>query len=255
MTENAKPEVGSALRNIRIVLVGPTHPGNIGGAARAMKNSGLSDLRLVAPRLFPHPDADARAAGAEEILAQAVVVDTLEAAVADCHLVVGASARSRTIPLPSCAPDEAARSLLAVACIAPVALVFGRERTGLTNSELDRCQQLVMIPANPAFSSLNLASAVQVLGYELFKAVAGESVQTHASRAATRAEMHHFYGHLERVLIDLEFLNPAAPRKLMRRIMRLVDRSRPDSNEINILEGILTAIEQLGHGPSSPGNT
>ncbi|MHB1950787.1 MAG: RNA methyltransferase [Acidiferrobacteraceae bacterium] len=257
MTENANRNTADALTNIRVVLVEPSHPGNVGGAARAMKNSGLSDLRLVSPLIFPHPDAIARAAGAEDILENATVTGTLEDALAECRLVVGTSARRRTIPVPPLAPEEAAHRLLAEAQRGPVALVFGRERTGLTNAELDRCQHLVTIPADPRFSSLNLAGAVQVLGYELFSAAATTAATTVARRAelASRAQMHHFYEHLERVLIDLEFLNPQAPRKLMRRVMRLIDRAHPDTNEINILEGILTAAERLARDTDDPANT
>lgn len=253
MTENANQEALDALKNVRIVLVQPTHPGNIGAVARAMKNSGLTDLTLVSPLVFPHPDASARAAGAEDILERTVVVTTLEVALADCRIAVGASARRRTIPLPPLAPGEGAQRLLEEAQRGPVALVFGRERTGLTNAELDRCQYLVTIPADPRFSSLNLAGAVQVLGYELFKAaVAGASSGPRRTELASRAQMHHFYEHLEKILIDLEFLNPEAPRKLMRRVMRLIDRASPDTNEINILEGILTAVERLARRPGGP---
>ncbi len=253
MTENANQEALDALKNIRIVLVQPSHPGNIGAAARAMKNSGLTDLRLVSPLLFPHADASARAAGAEDILDRTVVVATLEAALADCQIAVGTSARRRTIPLAPLAPTEAACRLLDAGRRGPVALVFGRERTGLTNAELDRCQYLVTIPADAQFSSLNLAGAVQVLGYELFKAAgAGAAPGAVPAELASRAQLHHFYEHLEKVLIELEFLNPEAPRKLMRRVMRLIDRATPDTNEINILEGVLTAVERLVRHQNDP---
>ncbi|HEX2139825.1 MAG TPA: RNA methyltransferase, partial [Woeseiaceae bacterium] len=153
--------------SIRIVLVGTTHPGNIGAVARAMKNMGLADLALVAPRYFPHAEACARASGAEDLLASAVVTDNLVDAVRDCRFVAGASARARTIDWPVLGPRECAARLVAESSSGDVAAVFGPEKSGLTNEDLDRCQALLSIPADPAFSSLNLAMAVQILCYEL----------------------------------------------------------------------------------------
>lgn len=244
MTENGKQNGIEALQNVRVVLVEPTHPGNIGGAARAMKNAFLKHLWLVNPRLFPHPDAVARAAGAEELLSDARCAGTLDAALAEVHLAIGTSARARSIPVPLLDPAQAAHTLLREATRGPVALVFGRESSGLTNEELDRCQFLVRIPSNPDFGSLNLACAVQVLGYELVRAAAAHEGTGPARDSVSHEQMRHFYQHLERVLVALEFLNPAHPRKLMRRLIRLYDRARLDPNELNILEGMLTAMEQ-----------
>lgn len=232
--------------NIRLILVRPTHPGNIGAAARAMKNMSLENLYLVDPSRFPSPEATARAAGAEELLARARVCATLDQAVADCHLVIGTSARARHIEWPTLDPRACAAKLVADAAAGPVALLFGQERMGLTNIELDRCQALVQIPANPAYPSLNLASAVQILAYELFQASVSE--KTAAGPVvwvpATRHEMEQYYRHLEEVLVAIEFLDPANPRLLMRRLVRLFNRANPDQNEVNILRGILTAVQR-----------
>lgn len=228
---------------VRVVLVETSHPGNIGAAARAMKTMGLSDLALVAPRAYPHANATARAAGADDVLARARVFPTLADAIADCVLVAGCSARARSLAWPQADPRTAAMRL---AQSQRAALVFGRERTGLTNAEMDLCHLSVRIPANPEYSSLNLAAAVQVLSYELRVADTGVDAappEPDATPAATAAEMEHFYAHLERVLIDTGFLDPAAPKHLMRRLRRLFARAGPDSNEANILRGILTSIE------------
>ena len=156
---------------IRVVLVQPTHPGNIGAAARAMANMGVAELVLVQPRDFPSPEATARAAGADHILDNAVVVDDLDEAIADCALVIGASARSRTIQWPQLPPAKAMKKAAQTARHARAALLFGRESRGLTNRELERCHYLVRIPVDPAFPSLNIAAAVMVLLYELRRAV------------------------------------------------------------------------------------
>ena len=234
---------------IRIVLVRTSHPGNIGAVARAMKTMHLSTLRLVTPRLFPHADATAMASGADDVLAEAEVCDSLTEAVADCGLILGASARLRSLSWPQTDPREAAGRVLGEAVNHPVALVFGHERTGLTNEELALCHALVHIPANPDFSSLNLAMSVQVLTYELLMSSqgpvpVGESVdQDHA----TAEEMNYFYTHLEQVMIDSGFLNPEAPKHLMKRLRRLFGRARPDRQELNILRGILTAVDKDGN--------
>jgi TrmH family RNA methyltransferase len=230
---------------IRIVLVGTTHPGNIGAVARAMKNMGLSELVLVNPRCFPHEDAAARASGAEDLLDAAKVVPSLDAAIADCCYVAGASARSRTIGWPSMLPRECASRLIQESEQAPVAVVFGPEKSGLTNEDLDRCHTLLTIPTEPGFNSLNLAMAVQVVSYELRLArlhpVA--QLQTPEAPPATGEELENFYAHLEQVLETSGFLNPENPRYLMRRLRRLFLRAMPDRNEINILRGILAALD------------
>jgi len=233
---------------IRIVLVGTTHPGNIGAVARAMKNMGLTDLRLVRPKYFPHEEATARASGASDILEQARVTDTLAEALADCVYVAATSARSRTINWPSMGPRDCAERMIMERANGPVACVFGPEKTGLHNDDLDLCHTLLTIPTDPGFSSLNLAMAVQVVTYEL--RVAGMldegPVFDVEAPPATGEEMEHFYTHLEQVMRDIEFLDPDNPRHLMRRMRRLFIRARPDKNEINILRGILSAIDRLG---------
>jgi len=232
---------------IRIVLVGTTHPGNIGAVARAMKNMGLTDLALVGPRYFPHEDATARASGAVDLLERATVVATLDEAIGDCVFVAGASARSRAIEWPGLAPRECAARLLAESAGGKVAVVFGPEKSGLTNDHLDRCQVLLTIPTNPDFSSLNLAMAVQVMAYELLVArLDPPTAEEPEIPPATNEEMEHFYVHLEKVLTNTGFLDPDNPRTLMRRLRRLFIKAEPDQNEINILRGILTSVDRLG---------
>jgi tRNA/rRNA methyltransferase/tRNA (cytidine32/uridine32-2'-O)-methyltransferase len=234
--------------SIRIVLVGTTHPGNIGAVARAMKNMGLSDLRLVQPKYFPHEEATARASGAADILERARVTDTLAEALADCVYVAATSARSRTINWPSMGPRDCAERMIMESANGPVACVFGPEKTGLHNDDLDLCHTLLTIPTDPGFSSLNLAMAVQVVTYELRVASMLDEGPVFDAEAppATSEEMEYFYTHLDQVLRDIDFLDPDNPRHLMRRMRRLFIRARPDKNEINILRGILRAIDRLG---------
>ena len=232
--------------SIRIVLVGTTHPGNIGAVARAMKNMGISDLALVNPKYFPHDEATARASGAADILERAMVVDTLAEALTDCVYVAGASARSRTINWPCMGPRDCAERMIQESGHGKVAAVFGPEKTGLHNDDLDLCHTLLTIPTDPGFSSLNLAMAVQVLTYELRVASMLDEGPVFDVEAppATSDEMEHFYEHLEKTLTDIEFLDPDNPRHLMRRMRRLFIRARPDKNEVNILRGVLTAGDQ-----------
>ncbi len=237
--------------NVRIVRVGTTHPGNIGATARALKNMGLSDLALVRPKYFPHDDATARASGAEDLLQEALVCEHLEEALADCTWVAGTSARSRSIGWPSMTPRQCAERMLEESRSGKPAIVFGPEKSGLTNEDLDRCHTLLTIPTNPEFSSLNLAMAVQVATYELRVASMGaeEPAETgHDEHVplATGEELEHFYAHLERVVTDVRFLDPENPRHLMRRLRRLFSRAMPDQNEVNILRGILAAVERSG---------
>ncbi|MCG6975159.1 MAG: tRNA (cytosine(32)/uridine(32)-2'-O)-methyltransferase TrmJ [Acidiferrobacterales bacterium] len=237
--------------NIRVVLINTTHPGNIGATARAMKNMCLSDLVLVSPAQFPSDEASARASGADELLESARVVDSLDDAIAGCHWVVGTTARPRTIGWPTMTPRECAGQMVEKAGAGNVAIVFGRERMGLTNDEVDKCQALVTIPGNPEYMSLNVASAVQILAYEIHLAglVAGEApADIRGLGSASRSEeMERYYEHLEQVLIQIGFLDPGNPRKLMRRLRRLFGRAGPDNVELNILRGILTAIQQTEH--------
>ncbi|MDX1515674.1 MAG: RNA methyltransferase [Woeseiaceae bacterium] len=230
---------------IRIVLIGTTHPGNIGAAARAMKNMGLDELVLVGPRYFPHDEATARASGADDLLARARVVNALPDAIADCSYVVGASARSRAIAWPCLDARDAAQRIVERGGQGSVAVVFGPEKSGLSNAELDLCDTLLTIPANPAFSSLNLAMAVQVVCYEIRAATSSRQPEYEAEAPpATHEQLEHFYARLEALLTDTGFLDPDNPRHLMRRLRRLFVRAQPDQNEINILQGILAAIDR-----------
>ncbi|MCP1676347.1 tRNA/rRNA methyltransferase/tRNA (cytidine32/uridine32-2'-O)-methyltransferase [Natronocella acetinitrilica] len=232
--------------NVRIVLVEPQLAANIGSAARAMKTMGLSELHLVAPRQWPHPDAAARASGADDLLAGAVVHESLIDAIAGAGLVVGLTARSRTLSAPQHAPRPGAAVIARESLQHPVAVLFGRERTGLTNEEVDLCHRLIHIPSVQGFSSLNLAAAVQVMAYELRLTMVDEdSVPQPACEwpPATADDMERLYDHLERALIRLEFLNPDNPRALMRRLRLLLGRARPDHNEYQILRGILAHVE------------
>ncbi|OCR23006.1 RNA methyltransferase [Pseudomonas syringae] len=248
------------LQNIRVVLVGTSHPGNIGGAARAMKNMGLSRLVLVDPLVFPHHEADARASGASDILENAQVVATLEDALVGCNLVLGTSARDRRIPWPLLDPRESGVMAAEQAGQgAEVALVFGREYAGLTNEELQRCHYHVHIPSDPEFSSLNLAAAVQVLSYEVrmsWLAAQGQPTKTEkvevtsvrSADLATMDEMEGFYGHLEATLVAIGFLDPEKPRHLMARLRRLYGRSDVNRSELSILRGILTETQKSARG-------
>ncbi|MBI3561876.1 MAG: tRNA (cytosine(32)/uridine(32)-2'-O)-methyltransferase TrmJ [Gammaproteobacteria bacterium] len=236
-------------QKIRVVLVNPSHPGNIGAVARAMKTMALAQLVIVAPQRDPFDsEARARAAGALDVLLRAQVVEQFEQAISDCGLVVGASARLRTIPWPTFDPHQCAQQVVATARHDAVALVFGREDTGLTNDELARCQRLVHIPANPDYSSLNLASAVQVITYEIRMAelAAGDqSVSLPPEQPlATAAELQGLYQHLEKTLQQIGFYDPANPRQLMRRLRRLFNRAQLDKMEMNILRGILAAVDE-----------
>ncbi|ANX05237.1 RNA methyltransferase [Immundisolibacter cernigliae] len=232
----------TALSHIRIVLVGTTHPGNIGAVARAMHNMALTRLYLVQPKFFPHEDATARAAGADQVLRDAVVCDSLPAAIADCTLVVGASARVRSIELPPLDPHACAGQILAHAGNGEAALVFGPEHSGLSNAQLDLCQQRVCIPSNPEFASLNLAAAVQVLAYEIYRQAGAVPVALEPPNPpATRDEVERLFVHLEQTLNALDFLLPNNPQRSMRRLRALVNRAAPDQNEIQILRGILSA--------------
>lgn len=232
------------LSRIRIVLVGTTHPGNIGAVARAMGNMALARLYLVRPKFFPHEEASARAAGADALLENAVVCDTLAAAVGDCTLVIGASVRERSIELPPLDPSACAEHALARAAHGEVALVFGPEHSGLSNADLDLCQRRVVIPSNPAFPSLNLAAAVQVLTYELYRRAAEPTTTTEPlSPPATHAQVERLFEHLEQVLEQISFLRLSNPQRGMRRLRALVNRAAPDQNEVQILRGILSATE------------
>lgn len=233
--------------NIHIVMVGTTHPGNIGGVARAMKNMGLSRLSLVAPEApFPHAKARARASGAVDVLENTQVFSTLQEAIADCSLVIGASARMRTLPWPVVDPRECAHRVVNIENGAEVAIVLGRENSGLTNEELELCQLLVTIPTNPDFSSLNIAAAAQVFCYEIRLAAALDKVpeSEHDSPLATASEQEGMFQHFEEALTEIDFLKPDNPGQLMRRLRRLFTRTGLERLEVNILRGIMTAAQR-----------
>ncbi len=236
------------LDQVKIVLVGTSHSGNIGSAARAMKVMGLSQLVLVDPQCEVDEQALALAAGASDIAQNATIVSTLDEALQDCGLVVGSSARSRTLEWPMLEPRECGEKFAVEGQKHPVALVFGRERTGLTNEELQKCHYHVCIPANPEYSSLNLAMAVQTLSYEVrvahlnleqsqFVAAEPESYPRHK-------ELEMFYSHLEKVISDTQFISREQPGQVMNKLRRLFSRARPEAQELNILRGILTSIEK-----------
>ena len=236
----------SNLDNIRFVLVGTTHPGNIGAAARAMKTMGLTNLHLVSPKTYPDAEATARASGADDVLARAILHDSLESALAGCHQAYGMSARLRHLPVPVVNPREAVEQIQNYDDQTEVAIVFGREHSGLTNEELDLCQHLVNIPANPEYSSLNLAAAVQVFAYELkmsFDPTVVVGRVGEEREAITADDLVHLYEHFERSLTATGFLDPENPRQLMRRIKRLFNRADLDRNELQILHGMLRAAE------------
>ena len=230
---------------IRFILVAPRHPGNIGATARAMKAMGQTDLWLVAPAAFPHAEATTRAAGADDLLARAHVVATLEEAVADCGLVYGTSARLRTqYYWPVVSPREAAPRLIDAAARGASALVFGTERTGLTNAEFELCHGLVHVPTDPAFGSLNLAQAVQILAYEL--RVADGAAPPSARRLAPLApvaELERLKRHLDEVLTEIDFTDRNGGPHLMRRLSRIFGRAALDQQEVNILRGILASVQ------------
>ena len=233
-------------RGIRIVLVAPSHPGNIGAAARAMKNMALEELVLVNPRQFPHPEASARASGADDVLAAARVVPSLAEALEDCGYVAATTSRDRDQYFRIVDVREAATRLVAESSTAAAAVVFGPERTGLVNEELESAHALIRIPASPAYASLYLAMAVQLVAYELYRArgVAAPTATPLAAPLATTQEMERLYGHIAAVLEEIDFRDRTqSGTHLMARIRRLLQRAELDHNEVNILRGILTAVQ------------
>lgn len=228
-----------------VVLSRPSHPGNIGSAARAMKTMGFGHLRLVAPREFPSPQADALASGALDVLERATVFVSLEEALADAVLAVGFSARPRDLSHPVRALRDAAGDIVSAAASGRVALVFGNETFGLTNEELARCQWLATIPANPAYASLNLGAAVQVACYELATAAAAFTPPAEPGRnAATLEEIEALHAHLERMMVASGFLDPAQPKRLMERMRRLFARAALEREEVQFLRGMLASFEK-----------
>ena len=263
-----------ALANVRIVLVEPTHPGNIGAVARAMRTMGLRDLRLVRPHRYPSAEATERAAGAFDVLDRARVVGDLSQALADCRWAVAATARPRRLEWAQLDPQEAGRELVTRAASGPVAAVFGRESAGLANDEIDRCQAVLRIATDPGFRSLNIAAAVQIAAYEIARAAAGAALAGDAGAVVgrprgsgaglgaggggtgeegpgevTAADLERLFAHFETALADIGYLDPERPRLLMRRLRRLVGRADIDRAELNILRGILTAAQQAAGAP------
>jgi tRNA (cytidine32/uridine32-2'-O)-methyltransferase len=246
-----------ALSRIRFILVEPSLSGNIGAVARAMKTMGLSRMELVAPKQLPDSEALARACGADDLLQRAGIHANLPEAIADCRLVIGTSARRRTLDWPTLEPPECARLLLAEAHEGEVALLLGRESSGLTNDELARCQYLVHIPTNPDFSSLNLAAAAQVFAYEIrrcWREGFEESSAETPRDLATADELEGLHRHLAQTLLDIGFGDPEHSTKLMLRLRQIFNRARPDRVEINILRGILSAAQgrKTGKRPPDP---
>jgi tRNA (cytidine32/uridine32-2'-O)-methyltransferase len=236
--------------NLSIVLIETSHPGNIGAAARAMKNMGVTNLTLVNPKDFPSDKAKYRAVSAEDVVANATVVPDVEAAIADCELVIGTSARDRRIPWPLLDPKECGEMIVKEQLAGrKVAIMFGREDRGLKNEELQKCHYHVNIPTGEAYSSLNLAMAVQVITYEILQASLKEAGQVNEPAwdvpFANSSDMEHLFTHLEETLIEVNFHDPDNPRQLMTRLRRLFNRIRPDQMEINILRGFLTAINHI----------
>jgi len=249
-------------QDIRFVLVGTQHPGNIGAAARALKTMGLSRLVLVAPEEFPSEEARRRAAGAEDVLAAAAVVPDLAAAVADCRFVLGCTARSRRVQLEELVPRAAGEKLLALAGDGPVALVFGRERTGLTNEELQLCHAAVHIPANPEYSSLNLAAAVQVLAYEvrmawLARGPAGDGPAGRDAagreQPASHAQLESFFAQLAETLDEIDFHKGRSPDSAMRKLRRLFLRADLSEREVRLLRGVLADAQRMARQAAGTG--
>lgn len=236
----------SLLDNIRIILVSPTHPGNIGAVARAMKTMGLSQLYLVNPKKFPDALATERAAKAFDILEQAKVVNSLPQALEQCTLIYGTSARLRALEWPEQELPFAAQQIVQEAQNSPIAVLFGREHAGLTNEELELCHYQIQIPANPEYSSLNIAAAVQIICYEIRKSwLTGMEVPvTEFTEWATLEEMELFYQHLEKVLLAIQFIKPGLSGQVISRLRRLFSRSRMDKTELNIVRGILTTMQK-----------
>jgi TrmH family RNA methyltransferase len=232
--------------DIRIVLVAPSHPGNIGAVARAMKNMALGQLVVVNPKEFPHPEATARASGADDVLAAAHVASSLAEALAGCGYVAATTSRDRDQYFRVVDVRDAAPRIVAQAQLSPAAVVFGAERTGLTNEELEAAHALIRIPSSTAYASLNLAMAVQLVAYELFRArgVGAAAVAPLTAALATAAEMERLYTHFAQVLEEIEFRDRTqSGTHLMSRIRRFLQRAELDHNEVNILRGVLTAVQ------------
>lgn len=254
MTE---PDHADALAQLRFVLVRTSHPGNIGAAARAIRTMGMRNLALVAPHAFPHAEATALAAGADDVLDAATISADLPSAIADCRFVLGATARRRGVLLDELSPREAAQRVLAATAIGhQVAVLFGNERTGLDNDEIKLCHAAIAIPSDPTYSSLNLAQAVQVVAYELRVAWMQGAAALPPARIdppASSADMESFFAHLAQALDDIEFHKGRSPRTILQRLRRFFLRAQPDVRELRVLHGILADAQRmarLGRGDS-----
>lgn len=247
---------GFVLENVRIVLVNTSHPGNIGAVARAMKNMGLHDLCLIAPARFPDGQARAMAANAKDVLERASVVETLDEAIQDCHLIVGTSARERSIPWPVLDARECADKVLQEKQEHKIAILFGREDSGLTNEELQRCHYHLHIPTSEEYGALNVAAAAQIVCYELRMRALAETVQPADPHwdveFATTQEVELFFKHLEEAMTEVGFLDPKAPRQLITRLRRLYNRVRLDHMEVQMLRGMLTHTQHLKRNQKKP---
>ncbi|MBI1964790.1 MAG: RNA methyltransferase [Betaproteobacteria bacterium] len=231
------------LKNIRVVLCGTAHPGNIGAAARALKTMGLARLTLVAPERFPDPQAVRLASGATDVLRGARICASLDQALAGAAFAVACTARPRELAVTMVTAREAAARVIGVARTQPAALVFGNETFGLTGEDVGKCQLLATIPANPRYSSLNVAAAVQVFAYELRIAALGTAPAREKQRTlAVFEEIEGLYGHLERAMLETGYLNPGHPKKLMPRLRRLFGRAQLEQEEVNILRGIVKTL-------------
>ena len=230
--------------NIEFVLVEPSHPGNVGAAARAIGTMGFKNLVLVKPTKHPHPESRARSSGALDILLDARVCGTLEEAIADSSLVIGTTARQRRISVPIDSIHECTQSIFESSLKQKVSIIFGPETSGLSNNDIDRCNRLVYIPTGEMHSSLNLSMAVQVIAYQLNLAFFGLEEGQETRDLASGKEMELFYEHLEDVLLETGFLNPTNPKQLMRRLKALFNRAQLDDNEVNIMRGILTSYQK-----------
>ncbi len=235
------------LTSIRVILVATSHPGNIGSTARALKTMGLGSLYLVTPKSFPDSRAIEMAAGADDLLEQAIITETLDDALKGCQLILGTSARPRGISLPGLTPAACAELISNQEDNTQVAIVFGREHAGLTNEELLKCHYHIHIPSNPEYSSLNLSQAVQIVAYELRMKLLTPQAKVALRRAdeyATAEEIEQFYEHLREVFVEIKFLKEANPRRLMQRVRRLFNRINLEKMEVNLLRGMLSQVQK-----------
>ncbi|HGN0013991.1 TPA: tRNA (cytosine(32)/uridine(32)-2'-O)-methyltransferase TrmJ [Proteus mirabilis] len=237
------------LENIRIILVETSHTGNMGSTARAMKTMGLTNLYFVNPKEKPDSHSIALSAGASDVIGNAHIVDTIDDAIEGCGLVIGTSARNRTLSWPMLAPRECGERCVKEAANKPVAVIFGRERTGLTNEELQKCDYHLYIPTNPEYGSLNLAMGVQLVCYEIRMAALAQQEKQEENASSEidyppAEDIERFYVHLEQVLNESGFIRPKHPGQVMSRLRRLFTRARPETQELHILRGILTSVEK-----------